>query len=1345
MNRFMLSAATAVIATMIAHSASANTLYFQMNPNYSQGKARQAFVFGEANTTGSVKSSSGFNQSFDLGSGGFAVIDLPFADELSSGTIENKGFRIDASTNVSGYFLNREPATTDMAYLLDGSKLGTNYVVATYNSFGGEQMSAQATQDNTTVHFTPKGGEAFDVVLNAGQTYMFTANSELTGSGIVSNKPISVFSGNRCTDIPVNSSACDHIVEQIPSTDLLSTSYLVAQTPRTGDAGNVVRVIATENATEVKFNGAVVATLDAGGFYEGRVAGGVQIDSNKKILVAEYLVGQSEANGQSTDPAMSIVPGKDQWLKSYVFATPSGVAAFPTDFVSIVINTSDIATLTVNGILATPSLFSPLGSTAFSFGSIDVSLTEGPFSITAANPFQLLLSGFDNYDSYFTYGGAAFSPGASPPPPPPPNTTGRLFWDGDGEGNANNTRVDGGNGVWTAASTNFTENTGATNGAYDPQPGNVVFSGAPGLVTVSAAAGEIGVTGMSFTVDGYRLTGDPIHLFGTMGEGEGMGTANAVINVGDGSEAGANFTAQIDSQLIGDAGLTKVGLGKLVLGTANTYTGGTIIEAGTLVGSSDSFGSGDIVDNALLVIDQLRVGTLANNVSGTGQLYKVGAGVLTLSGVNTYSGGTGIYDGTLIGSTTSFGSGDIVDAGILVIDQGDDASFGNGISGSGSLVKNGDGHVTLGAVNTYSGGTIISGGALIGTATSFGSGGIVTAGALVIDQSDNAVFANAVSGIGSFSKLGEGVLTLSGVNTYSGGTTISGGVLIGSSTSFGSGAILDNAALVINQVTAGSMANAINGTGTLDKTGIGTLTLTGGGTLRGATSVDAGRLQVDGNLGLSVVTVRNGATLGGNGTVGGIVVLEGGTVAPGTVIGTLSVAGNYSQASRSTYALEIAGAGTSDKVVATGTAVLSAGSALKVTKVDAVRYTIGNRYTVLTANGGVTGTYAVSGDTYISRFANLVASYDAKNVYLTAAQTSSFSSTSGMTLNQAAAAIGSDSAGNGAMYQALAYLQSDAEARAAFDQISGEIHASARGATFEDSRFVREAINNHLLSPGDARHGIWIEGYGAWGHVNGDGNAAKVDRDIGGFFIGGDVYSSDTIKAGIVGGYSSAKIKVNDRNSSAKTDDYHLAAYLGYESGPFALRSGIAHVWRDIKTDRTVSFNGFGDSLTAAYQMKLFQIFTEAAYKIDVGSNVAFEPFGALAFVSVKTNDFKETGGAAALTSTSGASEDYLVTTLGGRFEVGLPVGGSSNFGMTAMAGWRHVGSGDLYTPIRMQFASGSAFDIIGPPIAKDAAALELKVTAKVSTSADFELGYSGQVGNGLSDHGIRAAFRYRF
>ncbi|MCJ2084429.1 autotransporter-associated beta strand repeat-containing protein, partial [Methylobacterium sp. E-005] len=166
------------------------------------------------------------------------------------------------------------------------------------------------------------------------------------------------------------------------------------------------------------------------------------------------------------------------------------------------------------------------------------------------------------------------------------------------------------------------------------------------------------------------------------------------------------------------------------------------------------------------------------------------------------------------------------------------------------------------------------------------------------------VWRNDIGGTGSLEKLGSGTLVLTGANTYAGGTTIGGGTLIGHAGAFGGGAIVDNAALVIDQSTDGTLANAISGSGTLTKTNVGTLTLTGLSTLSGATTVQAGRLAVNGSLANSTVTVWHGADLGGTGIVGGIRALPGGTVSPGNSIGTLTVTGNAAFAPGSTYRVE---------------------------------------------------------------------------------------------------------------------------------------------------------------------------------------------------------------------------------------------------------------------------------------------------------------------------------------------------------------------------------------------------------------------------------------------------------
>jgi len=182
--------AAALCASALLTHAHANELYFQMNPNYGGGGQRQAFLFGAANTAGTLTSTDGVvNQAFNLGATGFSVLTVPNSYELANAAIQNNGFKIQSAGNVGGYFLSRQLYTTDMTYLIDGAKLGSQYVVAAYNQLGGypSQVSAQATQDGTTVTFTPPGGgAATTVTLNAGQTYMFQS-ADTTGIGVVGN------------------------------------------------------------------------------------------------------------------------------------------------------------------------------------------------------------------------------------------------------------------------------------------------------------------------------------------------------------------------------------------------------------------------------------------------------------------------------------------------------------------------------------------------------------------------------------------------------------------------------------------------------------------------------------------------------------------------------------------------------------------------------------------------------------------------------------------------------------------------------------------------------------------------------------------------------------------------------------------------------------------------------------------------------------------------------------------------------------------------------------------------------------------------------------------------------
>src|SRR3546814_9920318 len=129
--------------------------------------------------------------------------------------------------------------------------------------------------------------------------------------------------------------------------------------------------------------------------------------------------------------------------------------------------------------------------------------------------------------------------------------------------------------------------------------------------------------------------------------------------------------------------------------------------------------------------------------------------------------------------------------------------------------------------------------------------------------------------------------------------------------------------------------------------------------------------------------------------------------------------------------------------------------------------------------------------------------------------TTLFRSGIGQTPNQIAAGAGTESLGLGDPVADAVVTLSAAQARDAFDQLSGEIHASTRSALIEDSRFVRQAIWDRLRSTGqDSRGGAWGQAIGSWGHLGGNGNAARLDRSTGGILMGLD-WAGEAMRLGV--------------------------------------------------------------------------------------------------------------------------------------------------------------------------------------------------------------------------------------
>ncbi len=309
----------------------------------------------------------------------------------------------------------------------------------------------------------------------------------------------------------------------------------------------------------------------------------------------------------------------------------------------------------------------------------------------------------------------------------------------------------------------------------------------------------------------------------------------------------------LDNNVTGEGQIVKSGSDELIVTGDNNYSGGTTISGGTLTADhADSLGSGDIDNSGVLKVGE---GELENILSGSGSLVKTGTGELTLSGDNSYSGGTTITGGTLTADhADSLGSGDIDNSGVLKVGEGD---LENTLSGSGSLVKTGTGELTLSGGNDYSGGTTIIGGTLTADhADSLGTGAVANSGVLQVGEGE---LENTLSGSGSLVKTGTGELTLSGDNTYSGGTTIAGGTLTADhADSLGTGAIANSGVL---QVGEGELENTLSGSGSLVKTGTGELTLSGDNSYSGGTTIIGGTLTADHADSLGTGAVANSGVL----------------------------------------------------------------------------------------------------------------------------------------------------------------------------------------------------------------------------------------------------------------------------------------------------------------------------------------------------------------------------------------------------------------------------------------------------------------------------------------------------
>ncbi|HVJ01614.1 MAG TPA: autotransporter-associated beta strand repeat-containing protein [Sphingomonas sp.] len=721
-----------------------------------------------------------------------------------------------------------------------------------------------------------------------------------------------------------------------------------------------------------------------------------------------------------------------------------------------------------------------------------------------------------------------------------------------------------------------------------------------------------------------------------------------------------------------------------------------------------------VVNNGTLTLNYTNTAEAAEigdvvAISGTGNLRLIGAGELELtSDMIAHTGLTLVENGklTLTGSlgsdivTTGNGvfqlgeggtfNGDLINDGTFVYARSDSYTVAGDFTGTGNLVKQGAGVLTFGGLYGFTGTTLINGGSVRFT------------GQLEEDTQID---------------LQSGTLDLSGVQggeqtigELAGGTQ--GTVALGSSQ------------LTVNQSSNTSFSGSITGTGGLVKEGSGTLNLTGTSSYSGDTEVTGGTLKVNGALPNSTVVVQPGGTLGGNGLIGGLE-MGGGTVAPGNSIGHLTVNGPVVFTAASVYAVEVNAAGAADRIDATGSATLG-GATLQVLA-EPGRYRGRTSYTILTAAGGVSGTFG----TVTSNFAFLTpsVSYGATAVTLNLTRNDASFASLGSTANEQAVGTALQALGAGNTLFEEALLLQDTHVAPSFASLSGELHAGVASGMIENAQAIRRTMLGAPAPTTEGGYG-WATLADDWGTAKATASSLRLKTEqqglLGGVGVAGQGFNGTIGVGKLTSDFTSA--------GHARGDTTLVLGSVGYAGDRFSVTAGASYAWNTIDTSRNASLGTIGGALRDEYKGTTWQVFGEVAFGVATGQ-VEVTPFAGLNYVESHTDAVTESGGATAL-AIAADTRKVTFSDIGLRLKGGDGAADGEGLHVVpyASAAWRH-GWGDRGQPLSASFAGAAgSFSVLGPVVAKDAAELGLGLGLR-SGPVQVSLGYNGSIASTWSNH----------
>lgn len=384
-------------------------------------------ITSSVDTSGAVfVAALGYKVAFTVAAGQVTTIQLPPnvpVDWSEGGLLPGRGVHIEALGEVQVYtaMVLRQSGGTVASSVLPTNALGLDYRVMTWaggSPFDGNEFAITGTADGTNVTITQSidfgghaAGQPYTITLNAGDVYELTSGGanapEFIGTHIQSDHPVTVVSGHTAATVPVNlGNIVEGMLQELPSIDKWGTHFLTVPFA-TRQGGDVFRYLASADNTQITVNGTLVATLNAGQYFEQTVTTVSEVTSNKPILIAQFSHSQA-FDSVTAGNGMMLVPA----IGSAAFAATSFAVVQPTkavgfdNYVNVIVPQSDVGSLTLDGVAVAASAFTAIGTSGY--WSARLSVTPGYHTLAAPTAFQAFAYGFATNDFYgYALGGSA--------------------------------------------------------------------------------------------------------------------------------------------------------------------------------------------------------------------------------------------------------------------------------------------------------------------------------------------------------------------------------------------------------------------------------------------------------------------------------------------------------------------------------------------------------------------------------------------------------------------------------------------------------------------------------------------------------------------------------------------------------------------------------------------------------------------------------------------------------------------------------------------------------------------------------------------------------------------------